>query len=83
MVLGGENGPSDVYLHWEDPTRGEVIIHANNACRVNATRNLRERLEQLLGEGNVWFSGGMGLPTHQPPKAPVNNDPPWKRKRAA
>ena len=83
MVLGGENGPSDVYLHWEDPLRGEVIVHANNACRVSASRRLRERLEQLVGEGNVWFSAGMGLPSHQPPKVSQKEEPRWKQKRAA
>lgn len=83
MVLGAAHGPSDVYLHWDDGAGGEIIVHANDACRVAATRPLKGQLEQLVGVGNVWFSGGMGLPSHQAPKITPRDEPPWKRKQRA
>jgi len=83
MALGAEHGPCDVYLHWEGAPQGEVIIHAHDACRVVASRGLKAQLEQLVGLGNVWFSGGMGLPSHQPIKITPRDEPPWKRKQRA
>ncbi len=82
-VLGAAQGPCDVYLHLGGHAQGDVVVHANQACRVAPSRNLKEQLELLLGEGNVWFSGGMGLPSHQPPRTAPRDEPPWKRKRAA
>lgn len=83
MVLGGASGPCDVYLHLAAGAHGEVVIHANEACRVAPGRKLREKLELILGEGNVWFSGGMGLPSHQPARSAPRDEPPWKRRRNA
>ncbi|MFP4500082.1 MAG: DNA polymerase III subunit alpha [Candidatus Hydrogenedentota bacterium] len=82
-ILGKRQGMCDVYLHCANATVGEVIIHATSACQVAATRALRSELEALLGEDNVWFSAGMGLPTHTPAEPIKKDDPPWKRRRAS
>lgn len=63
-VLGNEPGPCDVYLHCQTPEHGEVTVHATDACRVHPGKELREKVEALLGPDTLWFSGGNGLPRH-------------------
>lgn len=63
-LLGGEPGKCDVYLHCCTPDQEEITIHATSACKVAATDHLRQRVEELLGEESMWFSGGNGLPRH-------------------
>jgi DNA polymerase-3 subunit alpha len=82
-ILGAKPGKCDVYLHCVTAHRQEVVIHATNACRVTATRALKTEVESLIGEENIWFSAGLGLPTHEPPRAAVPEQPRWKQRRAA
>jgi DNA polymerase-3 subunit alpha len=63
-VLGSEPGRCDVYIHCYTPGHEEVTVHATSACRVAATPQLRRRIEELLGDDCLWFSGGNGLPRH-------------------
>ena len=79
-LLGARPGRCDVYLHCVNTYRDEVTIHATGACRVAASRVLRAEVEDLLGEGSVWFSAGMGLPSHTPPRVKEPEEPRWKRK---
>jgi len=82
-VLGERRGSCDVYLHCRTPGQEEIIVHATSACRVAPSIALRYVIETLLGEGSVYYSGGMGLPTHAAPKAAAPPEPRWKRKKAA
>ncbi|MCC6144690.1 MAG: DNA polymerase III subunit alpha, partial [Candidatus Hydrogenedentes bacterium] len=82
-ILGAKPGRCDVYLHCLTPQRQEVVIHATNACRVTPSRALKSEVEALLGEETIWFSGGLGLPSHEPPRAVPPELPRWKQRRAA
>ncbi len=82
-TLGARPGKCDVYLHCVTPEHDDVTIHATSACRVTASKALREEVERLLGEESVWYSGGNGLPTHeQPPEREQRSHEPgsWKRR---
>jgi DNA polymerase-3 subunit alpha len=81
MLLGKLRGACDVYFHCDVPERGEVIVHATSACRVAANPGLRRAVEETLGPGSVWFSGGMGLPSHAAPRSAAAEPPRWKKKR--
>ncbi len=81
LVLGGQQGDCDVYLHCLTPEREEVTIHATSACRVSASRTLRTAVEELFGEDSLWFSAGMGLPTHRPRENGGNGKDPRRRGR--
>lgn len=63
-LLGARAGKCDVYIHCQAETQEEVTVHATSACRVEASPELRQRIEELLGADTVWFSGGNGLPSH-------------------
>ena len=78
-LLSRVNGPHDVYLHCMTPEAGEVIVHAPASCRVTAERPLREAIEDFLGEESVFFSAGMGLPSHQPKRITEPQQPRWRR----
>ncbi len=78
LIMGSVPGSCDVYLHCGLPEEGEVVIHAPNACRVSATRQLRYAVEELLGQDTVYFSAGMRLPSHQAAK--VYQQPKWKQR---
>jgi len=78
LIMGSVPGPCDVYLHCGVAEEGEVVIHAPNACRVTPTRQLRLAVEELLGQDTIFFSAGMRLPSHQPPK--VYQQPRWKQR---
>ncbi|MBI2423223.1 MAG: DNA polymerase III subunit alpha [Candidatus Hydrogenedentes bacterium] len=67
-LLGRYRGDCDVYLHCHTADGAEVTVHATGACRVAASRPLRLALEDMVGEDAVWFSAGMGLPSHRQPK---------------
>jgi DNA polymerase III subunit alpha len=64
LALGQRQGSCDVYLHCLAHGSDEVTVHASSACCVAATEKLREEVGLLVGEGNLWFSGGNGNPTH-------------------
>jgi len=81
-TLGSAEGPCDVFLHCVTLESGEVVVHANNVCRVTPSRTLFERLEALVGVSNVWFSAGAGLPSHQPARIAQREEPAWKRAKA-
>lgn len=82
-LLGNKPGPCDVYLHCAAPGKGEVVVHAVSACRVTPSNELRDAVEALAGEGSYWCSAGLGLPGHNSPKVVAQEQPAWKRKRAA
>ncbi len=63
-ILGSAAGPCDVYLHCVTPDEGEVTVHATEACRVAPSAELQHQVEDLLGPGALWFSGGNGYPRH-------------------
>ncbi len=79
-LLSGASGPCDVYLHCETPDTGEVVLHAPASCRVSPTRQLRHAIEDLLGQDSVFFSGGMRMPSHQPPRNTQPQQPRWKKR---
>lgn len=81
-VLGSRPGRCDVYLHCLTPSRDEVTVHATGSCRVSASRNLRAEIEGLLGEDCIWFSAGMGLPSHTPARVKEPEEPRWKQRKA-
>ncbi len=83
QVLGRAQGPCDVYLHCRTPDKSEVTIHATGACTVTPTGQLRDAIDELLGQGACYFSGGMGLPSHNPQKKHEREEPRWKRAKAA
>jgi DNA polymerase-3 subunit alpha len=64
LALGERQGSCDVYLHCLARGSDEVTIHASSACCVAATEQLREEVGLLVGEGNLWFTGGNGYPRH-------------------
>jgi hypothetical protein len=78
LTLGSVPGSCDVYLHCGLADEGEVVIHAPNACRVSATRQLRCAVEELMGQDTVYFSAGLRLPSHQ--AARVYQQPAWKQR---
>ena len=78
LILGSVPGSCDVYLHCGLADEGEVVVHAPNACRVSATRQLRYAVEELMGQDTVCFSAGMRLPSHQAAK--VYQQPRWKQR---
>jgi DNA polymerase-3 subunit alpha len=78
LILGSVPGACDVYLHCGLADGGEVVIHAPNACRVSATRQLRLAIEDLMGQDTVYFSAGMRLPSYQTPR--VYQQPAWKQR---
>jgi DNA polymerase-3 subunit alpha len=63
-ILGARPGKCDVYLHCVTPEHDDVTIHATDACKVAASAELSQQVEELLGEESLWFSGGNGLPRH-------------------
>ncbi|MBX3178137.1 MAG: DNA polymerase III subunit alpha [Candidatus Hydrogenedentes bacterium] len=81
-LLGNARGNCDVYLHCQTAGGAEVTIHTTEACLVPAGRQFAYAVENLVGPDNVWFSGGMGLPTHRPPEIVQREKKPWERKRA-
>ena len=81
-LLGGARGACDVYLHCATGAEGEAVVHAPESCRVAFSRGLKSTVEALLGEEAAYFSGGMGLPTHQPPRA-APETPRWKQRQEA
>ena len=81
-LLGSMRGECDVYLHCMDDGGEESIVHASPSCRVKPGRALRYAVEELFGEGRVWFSLGEGLPTHRAPAEPKRDEPRWKKKSA-
>lgn len=83
VLLGEMRGTCDVYLHCDSSEFGEVVIHATSACRVAATPKLRRGVAELFGEQAIWFSSGMGLPTHEQPRSAAPEQPRWKKKRSA
>jgi DNA polymerase-3 subunit alpha len=80
-VLGKKPGPCDVYLHCYTPESDEITIHATSACQTVASTALHDTLEAIVGPGNVWFSAGMGLPSHTPPTINKPDVPKWKRNK--
>lgn len=67
VLLESKPGRCDVYLHCITPENDEVTVHATSACRVTPSAELRESVEQLLGEDTYWLTGGNGLPRHDEP----------------
>ena len=63
-TLGAHPGRCDVYLHCLTAEQMEVTVHATSACRVAPSAEVRAEVEELLGEGSLWFSAGNGLPSH-------------------
>ena len=63
-VMGARPGKCDVFLHCNTPDHGEVTVHATSACRVAPSDALRKEVEDLIGEGACWYSGGNGYPSH-------------------
>jgi DNA polymerase III subunit alpha len=80
-LLGNAKGEHDVYLHCSTRQGKAVTVHATEACTVPATRQFRYAIEEIAGVDNVWFSGGMGLPTHKPEELYVREKKPWERKK--
>lgn len=79
-LLGNAPGACDVYLHCRTGHE-EITVHATDACRVAPSIELRQAIETLLGPGAVYFSSGMGLPSHFKKKeAPP--PPKWKKRVA-
>lgn len=81
-IVGARPGTADVYLHCVTPQRDEVTVHATSSCRVAPSRALRTEIENVLGEGCIWFSAGMGLPSHNTPKIVAPEEPRWKQRKA-
>jgi len=63
QVLGACPGKCTVLLHCLTPEHEEVTVRATSACLVAATPQLRQEIEDLLGEDTVWFSGANGSET--------------------
>jgi len=82
-ALDQARGTCDVYLHCHTPAAGEVVVHAVDACRAAPSPALREQVEQLLGPGSIWYSAGMGLPTHEPMRVVTPEVPRWKKRKEA
>ncbi len=86
-ALGGHAGDCDVYLHCDTPGGLSVTIHAVDACRVQPSAPLKEAIENVVGLGNCWYSGGNGLPAHAQAaaKAPAGREgnEPWRKKKQA
>jgi DNA polymerase-3 subunit alpha len=82
-LLGKHTGRCDVYVHCPAEDGKEIIIHATGSCQVAPTRELVAAVEQLLGAGSIWFSAGMGLPTHNPVEIKKEEEPAWKKRRSA
>lgn len=80
-VLGARPGKCDVYLHCITADRDEVTVHATGSCRVAASRALRQEIEGILGEDCLWFSAGMGLPSHTVAIAAAPEEPHWRTRR--
>ncbi|MCF6283733.1 MAG: DNA polymerase III subunit alpha [Candidatus Hydrogenedentes bacterium] len=80
-LLGNAKGTCDVYLHCTTGAGKAVTIHATEACLVPATRQFCYAIEEIVGMDKVWFSGGMGLPTHRPEEIYVREKKPWERKK--
>ncbi|HEX2972714.1 MAG TPA: DNA polymerase III subunit alpha [Tepidisphaeraceae bacterium] len=59
-LLGAREGKCGVYLHCVTPEHKEVVIRATSSCEVNPSPTLRKEVEELLGEGTIWFGGGSG-----------------------
>ncbi len=80
-LLGNAKGECDVYLHCATPQGKKVVVHATEACLVPATRQFSYAIEEIVGMDSVWFSAGMGLPTHRPEEIKVREPKPWERKK--
>lgn len=59
-MLGAQPGKCSVYLHCMTPDRTEVTVRATSACKVAPSPQLRQNVENALGEGAIWFSGMNG-----------------------
>jgi len=64
-IIGERPGKCDVFLHCVTPEHADITVHATSACRVAPSPELRERVESLLGEDAVWYSGGDGSRAHE------------------
>ncbi len=60
-ILGSQPGPCRVYLHCTTADHKSITVRVTSACMVSATAELRRQIEDLLGEGAVWFAGANGL----------------------
>ena len=82
--LVARQGNCDVYLHCVSENQtGEVVVHATEACRAAYYPELRTTITKMLDDPDaMWFSAGMGLPSHAP-IAETPPEPAWKRRRAA
>jgi DNA polymerase-3 subunit alpha len=63
-LLDAQSGSCDVFLHCVTPERDEIIVHATPSCMVAPSERLCRELEELLGEGCLWYSGANGFPRH-------------------
>ena len=81
-ILGAESGPCDVFLHCHTSEAEEVVLHATSACCVGAGDALRQAVDALLGPDALWYSAGMGYPSHQAPRVTQQEQPRWKKRKA-
>ena len=63
-VLDAQPGHCDVYLHCITPNHDEITVHATSSCMVAPTERLQRDIEDILGEGCLWFAGANGHPRH-------------------
>ena len=80
-LLGNAKGDCDVYLHCNTAQGRAVTVHATEACLVPATKQFRYAIEEIVGVDKVWFSAGMGLPTHRPEEIKPREKKPWEKRR--
>ncbi len=81
--LSARPGVCDLYIHClSKDSPDEVIVHATEACRIMYHPKVRDTVDEILGEHTLWFSAGMGLPSHAPiVEAPP--EPAWRKRRVA
>jgi len=56
-MLGARPGRCNVYLHCMTTDNLDVTVRATDSCMVAPSSALRNEIENLLGEGTIWFAG--------------------------
>ncbi|MEW5768030.1 MAG: DNA polymerase III subunit alpha [bacterium] len=59
QLLTKFKGSAPVYFHLATPHHGEIITSTSPHLRVTLNQNLASQVEEIVGEGGIWYSRGL------------------------